>query len=220
MESHLTAKYQLLRARIESDLASPAVILVTSALPGDGKSVTASGLADSLARVGRRVVLVDDGAASRAFGQSADASETAAFPIVSLPLDARDPSAQSDTIGAFVRGLRKKFEFAIIDGAAFTRSSVPVVLAGLADGVLLTVRLGRAHSEDDLLMCRTLEPAKANVLGVVAVSSETIAAFKPLLAPRSETVDLTTLRGGLKRRAATGEQIDDGSVLATASVAR
>ena len=42
MESHLTAKYQLLRARIESDLASPAVILVTSALPGDGKSVTAS----------------------------------------------------------------------------------------------------------------------------------------------------------------------------------
>ena len=144
MESHLTAKYQLLRARIESDLASPAVILVTSALPGDGKSVTASGLADSLARVGRRVVLVDDGAASRAFGQSADASETAAFPIVSLPLDARDPSAQSDTIGAFVRGLRKKFEFAIIDGAAFTRSSVPVVLAGLADGVLLTPVLSRS----------------------------------------------------------------------------
>jgi Mrp family chromosome partitioning ATPase len=220
-ENHLTAKYQLLRARIESDISAPAVILVTSAQPGDGKSVTASGLADCLARVGRRVVLVHDGTAQPAVGQSEGPSETASFPILSLPLESRDPSAKNgrnDTIAAFIRGLRKKYDFAIVDAAAFTRSSVPVMLAGLADGVLLTVRLGRAQSEDDQLMCGTLESAKANVLGVVAVSSATISAFQPLLAPRGEPVDLTPLRASLKRHpAADAIERDE---LATATVAR
>ena len=56
-------QFQLLRARIEAEMPAPACITVTSACERDGKSVTASGLAEHLAllsiRRGRPAVDAD-----------------------------------------------------------------------------------------------------------------------------------------------------------------
>jgi Mrp family chromosome partitioning ATPase len=179
MDRTLAAKFQILRARIESDLKPGSVILVTSALPGDGKSVTAYGLADCLAQIGRRVALVDGSATARSANPSPYPLDAAKMPIVPLPFDELETRRLGASIGTFVAKMRSEYDFTLIDGAAFMRSSVPMLLASAVDGVLLTVRLGRAQTDDDLLMCQMLGSAKANLLGVVAVSAESIAPFGP-----------------------------------------
>jgi Mrp family chromosome partitioning ATPase len=179
MDRTLAAKFQILRARIESDLKPGSVILVTSALEGDGKSVTAYGLASCLAQVGRRVALVDGSATARSINPSPYPPEVANMPIVPLPFDELETRRLGASIGSFVAKMRGEYDFTLIDGAAFMRSSVPMLMSSDVDGVLLSVRLGRSQSEDDRLMCQMLASAKANLLGVVAVSAESLAAFGP-----------------------------------------
>jgi polysaccharide biosynthesis transport protein len=209
MESSLTAKYELLRTRLESDLPFPAVILVTSALAGDGKSLTAHGLADSLSQVGRRVALVDGAPATDSSMLSPSPNADREYPLIPFPFESLDARAFTSSVQTFVQELRTKFEFTIIDGAPFTSSNISVVMAGAVDGVLLTVRLGRAQSEDDVLMCRTLEHTKANVLGVVAVSGDPISAFNAFRSPRDPS----------RKRRFSPEPID-GNVLTVSSVVR
>ena len=50
---------ELLRARVERQVRKPAIVVITSAKQGDGKSLTAFLLAKSFAKAGRRTVLVD-----------------------------------------------------------------------------------------------------------------------------------------------------------------
>jgi Mrp family chromosome partitioning ATPase len=177
MDRTLAAKFQILRARIESDLKPGSVILVTSAGAGDGKSVTAFGLATCLAQVGRRVALVEGSAGARSVKPAPYPLEAATMPILPLPFDELETRHLGSSIGTFVAKMRTEYDFTVIDGAAFMRSSVPMLLASDVDGVLLTLRLGRAESEDDRLMSQMLGSAKANLIGVVAVASAAIAAF-------------------------------------------
>jgi len=192
-DDSLTAQYQLLRSRIESELRPPAVILVTSACSGDGKSVTAHGLVDCLAKVGHRVVLADASMSASGFKLSRSINGAARRPIIPLPLDERDTTGLRGSVQSFVREMQDKFDFTIIDGTPFMRSNVSMLLASAVDGVLLTVRLGRALSNDDELTSRTLEHAKANVLGVVAVAADAITGFRlPTVQPMSDARVLTS----------------------------
>ena len=186
-DGSLTAQYQLLRSRIESELRPPAVILVTSARPGDGKSVTAHGLVDCLAKVGHRVVLADASMSPNGFKLTRNINGASRRPIIPLPLDERDTTGLRSSVQSFVREMHDKFDFTIIDGTPFMRSNVSMLLAAAVDGVLITVRLGRALANEDELTSRTLEHAKANVLGVVAVAEDAIALFRsPAVQPMSE----------------------------------
>ena len=54
-----TEAMRLIRTRIERQMTDKQVLLVTSSIPGEGKSTVAANLAISLAKKGRRVVLVD-----------------------------------------------------------------------------------------------------------------------------------------------------------------
>jgi Mrp family chromosome partitioning ATPase len=54
----LSREFRLLRNRIESEIQGPAVLLVTSASDGDGASLTAYGIAESLSRTHQRTALV------------------------------------------------------------------------------------------------------------------------------------------------------------------
>jgi len=210
MDRTVAAKFQILRARIESDLKPGSVILITSAMTGDGKSVTAYGLADCLAQVGRRVALVDSSATARSVNPSPYPLEAANMPIVPLPFDELETRRLGASIGKFVAKMRTEYDYTLIDGATFMRSSVPMLLASDVDGVLLTVRLGRAQSEDDRLMCQMLVSARANLLGVVAVSPESIATFgpPPQSSPQADV-----------RRGRTSETID-GNVAASTRLMR
>jgi Mrp family chromosome partitioning ATPase len=188
MDTTLTAQHQLLRANIESTMNSPAVILVTSARARDGKSVTAYGLAESLAEAGHRVVLVD----ARGPGQSSRPTPLRSSPDIvahaRLPISASDPRSSRTSIVSFVRDLRHAYDYTIVDGTTFLGASAGL-LASVADGVLITVRVGRRQAEEDQFMVRTLAQSNARVIGVVAVEREAIVAFDGTRvgAPVSET---------------------------------
>jgi Mrp family chromosome partitioning ATPase len=179
MNSALASKFQLLRVRIESDVKTPSVIMVTSARRNDGKSLTAYGLAECLAKVGHRAVLVDTAARLTPFAaERTGVPAVPNFPILSLSSEESGPTASRDAIAAFVSRMRADYDYTIIDAAPLMTNSVAMLLAGAVDAVLLAVRHGRAPSEEDELMVQTLRHVKAKVLGVIASAADSIAEFE------------------------------------------
>ncbi len=147
----LNTQAQILRARIEAELGKPAVVMITSACAGDGKSLTAYSLAASLERCNHRVSVIE------------------------IP---NEEGTSHERLAAFVEKMRSNYDFTIIDAATFAQSSCVMSLAGIVDGVLLTVRVGRAPTDDDESVVGMLEQFGGNIVGVVATEGDTIANFE------------------------------------------
>ena len=54
-----TEAIRLIRTRLEREMGSASILMVTSSIPGEGKSTVAANLAISFAETGKRVILVD-----------------------------------------------------------------------------------------------------------------------------------------------------------------
>jgi Mrp family chromosome partitioning ATPase len=179
MSDRLATKFHLLRARIESDVKQPGVVMITSAQRHDGKSFTAYGLAECLASVGHRTALVDANAEGRGTTQVRGTKDPRrGLSIFGMPTDESGPSSSRESICNFVTQMRTRFDFTIVDGAPLLRSGAAILLASAVDGVLLTVRVGRAPCEEDTLTVRMLKQTRSAVLGIVAASNEGIAQFE------------------------------------------
>ena len=178
---------RLLRAQIESRLNAPASIVVTSAAKGDGKSVTACGLADSFVAARYRTLIVKAGG-NRYSGSFPD--ETIGEPAGGLSVRSRSErfdeiviplkSAQSfsrDAIALLVDEFRSVYDYTIIDTPALFEDDAALLFAGAASGTLITVRLDRPRVADDFRIYPALEAVNAPVLGVVAVSEKLIKEF-------------------------------------------
>jgi capsular exopolysaccharide synthesis family protein len=194
-ERHAFAEaYRNLRSSILLQTATekqPRTILVTSPIPGDGKSITAANLAVMLARSGARVLLVDAdlrrGRIHKQFevpsapGLSEVLTEKQAWPgavaqnsvpnLFILPRGTvpRHPGE------LFVNSIKQKFlkeaggkyDFILLDTPPIMAADDVSNLAPHVDGVLMVIRAnytsGRvARAALDLLYLR-----KANVLGIV-----------------------------------------------------
>ncbi len=184
----MSPEQHLLRSKIEATLSTPAVLLVTSACPRDGKSATANDLAESLAEAGHRVVLVDVQSESPAAWAATRRATAHNVSIVRMPIAATDPRSARAAVANFVRDLRHTFDFAIVDGTTFLGSAAGL-MANVVDGVLLTVRVGRRQTEEDAIMVRSLAQSDTRILGVVAVESEHIALFESTRQSFEEAVD-------------------------------
>jgi Mrp family chromosome partitioning ATPase len=161
------AQLQLLRSRVEAELPKPAVILVTSAARGDGKSLVAHSLAESFLRAGHRAALVH-------LTRSRD--ERPDLPEIASVQDAAD-TGTGDRVEAMVTKMRAGYDFAVVDGRPLLQDSAAVSLAPLVDGILIVVRVGRPESAADAAMMRTLKRAGARIVGVVAAEAQAIADF-------------------------------------------
>jgi uncharacterized protein involved in exopolysaccharide biosynthesis len=150
---------QVLRARVEAALGKPAVIMVTSAIAGDGKSLAAYVLAASLEKGNHRVSVME------------------------IP---NEEETSHERLSAFVDKMRSNYDFTIVDAASFGKSSSVMSLARLVDGILLAVRVGRAPGDDDESIVSVLEQFGGNIVGVVAADSDTIETFE--LARKDSTV--------------------------------
>ena len=175
----MNPQQQLLRAQVERTLAAPAVIMVTSALQRDGKSLTAHSLAVCLARSGHKTALVDlTHAVGENVTQLTGGSEQATHHDVPAPVSLT-PGLRSSrgAMKAFVDESRAAYDYTILDSAALLSDDIAMGLAGAVDGLLLTVRLGRAPSELDGLTMRLIERSEGRVIGVVATEPEAIEGF-------------------------------------------
>ncbi|CAM3602774.1 polysaccharide biosynthesis tyrosine autokinase [Isoptericola cucumis] len=166
-------------------------VLVTSSLPGEGKSTTAINLAITLAHAGTRVVLVDGDlrrpSVSRYLGLEGSVGLTTVL-IGRVPLEAavqpwgdtnlfvlpsgEIPPNPSELLGSaqmerLVAQLDEQYEVAVIDSAPLLPVTDSAVLARLTGGTILVVRAGEIHNAQVQQALRVLSTGGASLHGVV-----------------------------------------------------
>jgi Mrp family chromosome partitioning ATPase len=155
--------YRRLRVLLQSAAgrrSAPQTILITSAIPGEAKTMTAVNLAVTLAHAGERVVLVDGDLRrpmiASVFGAPADAADVwrpAGFDdrlglITTLPAEVRAAGAvDAAAVRRWFTGLLRHADVIVIDSAPVTEMADTLELGSAVDAVLLTVRLGTTRRD-------------------------------------------------------------------------
>ena len=199
-KSPISEQYRILRTNLQSLKFRPGakVIVVTSAVHGEGKSVTSINMALTLSRQENlRVVLVDAdlrkgsihkwlGLTDRSEGLSGVLSRggelngeltTLQDPnLTILPAGTypEDPAEllESSAMKRVIATLKSQFDVVIIDAPPVLPVSDPAILAAQADGVLLVVRAGKTQRKTVTQAHALLDQVKANIVGCVLTHVE------------------------------------------------
>ena len=170
----------------------PQVILVTSALPREGKTTAAANLAVTLAQLGDKTVLVDAdlrkpgvgrllnlgtgkyaGLSSYLAGVSSLDLVTVPHPaipnLVAIPTGPLPPNPadllSSHKMSEAISELRKRFKFVVIDSPPVMAATDAVILSVQTDGVLLVVRSGETSKVAFTRTRDLLASVKCHLLG-------------------------------------------------------
>ena len=195
-KSQMSEAFRALRTSLLLSQPSrpPQVILVTSALPREGKTTAAANLAVTLAQLGDRTVLVDAdlrkpgvgrllnlgsgkyaGLSSYLAGVSSLDLVTvphpaipnlSAIPTGPLPPNPADLLSSTKLVEAIAE-LRTKFKFIVIDSPPIMAATDAVIVSVQTDGVLLVVRSGETPKEAFTRSRDLLNSVKCHLLGVV-----------------------------------------------------
>ncbi|MGA2328662.1 MAG: polysaccharide biosynthesis tyrosine autokinase [Bryobacteraceae bacterium] len=187
-EAIRTLRNSILLADFERNLRS---LLVTSALPGEGKSTIAAHLAVTHARQGHRTLLIDadlrrpsvhkrfgiPGAVGLSTTLVADSPwRDAVLKLEQLPeleILPAGPSSRraADLIG---RGLSKilteaaeTYDIVILDAPPMLGFAEPLQIATAVDGVIVVARAGETNRKAVATVLGTLQRLRANVVGMV-----------------------------------------------------
>jgi capsular exopolysaccharide synthesis family protein len=170
----------------------PHTLLITSSVPGDGKSITASNLALTLAAGGARVLLVDadlrKGTLHTRFGITADngglsetltqgtdwhkaVKETGAANLHLIPRGTTTHRSGELFIGPvmekFLQETIKEYDYVLIDTAPVMAADDVTSLAPRVDGVIFVVRAEFTSARVARTALDMLYQRKARVLGLV-----------------------------------------------------
>jgi capsular exopolysaccharide synthesis family protein len=175
-------------------LASPELktLLVSSPLPGEGKTITAANAAVVLAQQGKRVLLVDADLRKpglyREFGianapglsellSDATATEFAVnqlerIPNLSVLPGGLSPAMAAEMLGSaklrtLMESWREQYDYVIVDTPPILAVTDAVRLSAQADSVLLVIRSGQTPRHALARSCDLLNQADAPVLGIV-----------------------------------------------------
>jgi capsular exopolysaccharide synthesis family protein len=169
----------------------PKTIVMTSPIPGDGKSMTSANLAITLARSGSKVLLVD---ADLRRGVLHGTFAVPATPGLTEVLDGRldwakalqstsEPNLQlltrgeltrhpgqlfaSPALGRFVKAAAAQHEYIVFDTPPVMATDDVSSLAPFVDGVLVVIRIGYTSARVGRAALDVLHLRKMNVLGLV-----------------------------------------------------
>lgn len=172
--------------------APPRTLLITSALPAEGKSTTCYNLARCFALLGKRVLLIDADMRKPTMHRQTDNRNVAGLStLLTSSSDAagiilQDPNAEnlsmllagpippnpsellgSPTFSNLIAGFSKEFDLVLIDTPPAMLVADPIIVSSAVDGVVVVVRAG---SSTRLTLSRTLESLhrnQAKVMGLV-----------------------------------------------------
>jgi polysaccharide biosynthesis transport protein len=195
-KSQMSEAFRVLRTSLLLSQADhpPQVILVTSALPREGKTTAAANLAVTLAQLGDRTVLVDADlrkpgvgrllnlGSGKYAGLSSYLAGVSSLDLVTVPHPAIPnlaaiptgplPPNPADLLSSHkfadaITELRTKYKFIVIDSPPVMAATDAVILSVQTDGVLLVVRSGETPKEAFTRTRDLLNNVKCRILGVV-----------------------------------------------------
>jgi capsular exopolysaccharide synthesis family protein len=170
---------------------SERVFVVSSSVPGEGKTTVVVNLAITLALAGQRVALVecdlrrpriaerlglDDGVGTTTvlIGQLSldEALQQLADTGVSVLTAGRRPPnpselLQSHAMAELIRDLRSRFDVVLLDAPPLLPVTDAALLAAQSDGLIMTVRHGKTSSEQVRVALQRVESVSGECAGVV-----------------------------------------------------
>jgi polysaccharide biosynthesis transport protein len=195
-QSQMSEAFRALRTSLLLSQADrpPQVVLMTSALPREGKTTAAVNLAVTLAQLGDKTLLVDadlrkpgiNRALNLADGKHAGLSSylagVSSLDLITVPhpsitnLDVIPtgpiPPNPADLLSSrrlteLIAELRTRYKFVVFDSPPIMAATDAVILSVLVDGVLLVVRSGETPKEAFTRTRDLLVSVKCHMLGVV-----------------------------------------------------
>jgi polysaccharide biosynthesis transport protein len=184
--------YQMLQANLKFiSHKKVRTIVITSSVPGEGKSEVSANLAAVIAQAGKRVLLVDadmrnpsqhhlwgvmnlTGLSNVIVGQDRIRSciqlVTRNLSVLTAGVIPPNPQAllDSESMNALIQALSQHYDYIIFDTPPLAGTADAAVLGKMADGVLVVVRPSVADSASALAAKTLLMRSEANVLGIVA----------------------------------------------------
>jgi capsular exopolysaccharide synthesis family protein len=191
-QSTYAEAFRTLRTSIQfAEAAKPIrVVAITSAVPGEGKTTTAMGLARAMAAAGSKVLLIDADARRRASSrQFADNVKLGLDEVLAgeatleqaivkdslseaflLPqrLDSKGIGlTESPRLAELIEQVRERYDLVILDTPPVLPVDEARVIASMADGVVFLVRWRKTPSKAASVALRRLYDVHAEMLGVV-----------------------------------------------------
>ena len=191
-DSYPSEIYRMIQANLKFMISGtvPKVILVTSSVPGEGKSTIAANLAAAVSQLGRQVLLLDGDLRKASQHQLWGASNHVGLKdVIANQLSFRqaliqpmpklhlltsgvippNPLALLDSreMGELIAKARQEYDTVIIDAPPLPVTADVLTLSKLVDGIVFVARPGVVEHESAQLARDTIESTDRKVLGMI-----------------------------------------------------